>query len=78
MKALGAMVLYAIAAVAGLSVGYLATAPRGPEDPARSREALAAERHHRDEVSEMEAAAAFLAEQEREAARSAGYPGASL
>jgi hypothetical protein len=78
MKAIGAIVLYAVAAAMGLSIGYLATAPRGGEDRARSREASAAERHHEDELSEMEAAAAFLAEQERSAVREAGYPGAAL
>jgi hypothetical protein len=72
MRAVGAIVLYALAAIGGLSVGYLATAPRG-EERERAREVRAADRQHREELSEMEAAAAFLAEQERRAAEPARF-----
>jgi hypothetical protein len=75
MRAVGAIVLYALAAIGGLSVGYLATAPRTSQERARAREAIAAERHYQQEVSEMEAAAAFLAEQERHAGEPARYVG---
>ena len=79
MRAVGAIVLYVLAAVGGLSVGYLATAPWTAQDRARTREAIAAERRDAEEVSEMEAAAAFLAEQEgRVASRPARYEGAPL
>ena len=56
--------LYVLAAVGGLSVGYLATAPGTVQDRARTREAIAAERRHQQELAEMEAAAAFLEAQE--------------
>ena len=64
MRAVGAIVLYVLAAVGGLSVGYLATAPGTAQDRARTREAIAAERRDAEELSEMEAAAAFLDAQE--------------
>jgi hypothetical protein len=78
MRAVGAIVLYALAAIGGLSVGYLATAPRTPEERGRTREAVAAERHYEEEVSEMEAAAAFLAEHERADAETAAYDRTAL
>jgi hypothetical protein len=78
MRAVGAIVLYALAAIGGLSVGYLATAPRTPEERGRTREAVAAERHYEEEVSEMEAAAAFLAEHERADAEPAAYDRTAL
>jgi hypothetical protein len=74
LRAVGAIVLYVLAAVGGLSVGYLATAPRTPEE----RERAAAVRQHRAELAEMEAAAAFLAEEERLSARPAGHAKAAL
>lgn len=61
--------LYVLAAVGGLSVGYLATAPGTAQDRARTREAIAAERRDQEELSEMEAAAAFLAAEEAAAAQ---------
>ena len=79
MRAIGAIVLYVLAAIGGLSVGYLATAPGTAQERARTREAIAAERHYEEEVSEMEAAAAFLAEQEAPvASRPTRYEGAPL
>jgi hypothetical protein len=71
MRAVGAIVLYALAAIGGLSVGYLATGPRS-EERERAREVRAAERRDQAELSEMEAAAAFLADQERRATEPTG------
>ena len=79
MRAIGAIVLYVLAAIGGLSVGYLATAPGTAQERARTREAIAAERHYEEEVSEMEAAAAFLAaEEQAAAAQPAEYAPAAL
>ena len=78
MRAVGAIVLYVLAAVGGLSVGYLATAPGTLQDRARTREAIAAERQYEEELSEMEAAAAFLAAQEAAEAVPARADGATL
>jgi hypothetical protein len=69
MRAVGAIVLYVLAAASGLSVGYLATAPRTTHERARTREAIAAERQYEEELSEMEAAAALLAAQEAHGAQ---------
>jgi hypothetical protein len=78
MRAVGAIVLYVLAAVGGLSVGYLATAPGTVQERARTREAIAAERRDQEELSEMEAAAAFLAAQEAADAVPARADGATL
>jgi hypothetical protein len=68
MRALLAILLYAAAAMSGLAAGYYATAPGSAAERARARE----ERRAYDdalqrEFAEMEAASAFLAEEERRA-----------
>jgi hypothetical protein len=73
MRAVLALFLYAAAALGGLAAGYYATAPGSAADRARARE----ERRLYDdavsrEFAEMEAAAAFLAEEERRAGRRVG------
>jgi hypothetical protein len=68
MRALLAIFLYAAAATAGLAAGYYATAPGSAADRARVREERRAYDHGtRREFAEMEAASAFLAEEERRA-----------
>jgi hypothetical protein len=68
MRALLAIFLYAAAAVGGLAAGYYATAPHGLGDRARVREERRAyDDATRREFAEMEAAAGFLAEEERRA-----------
>jgi hypothetical protein len=72
MRALLAIFLYAAAALGGLAAGYYATAPGSAAERARSREERRA--YHeavRREFAEMEAASAFLAEEERRAERHA-------
>jgi hypothetical protein len=66
MRALLAIVLYAMAAIGGLAAGYFATAPAAAHERPRPRAERAARLPvYEDEVAEMEAAARFLAEEER-------------
>jgi hypothetical protein len=65
MRAVLAILLYGLAATFGLAAGYYATAPGSAAERARAREQRAYERHLQQELDEMEAAAAFLSEQER-------------
>jgi hypothetical protein len=66
MRALLAIVLYAMAAIGGLAAGYFATAPAAAHERARSRaERAAPVPAYEDELAEMEAASRFLAEEER-------------
>jgi hypothetical protein len=66
MRALMAIVLYGLAAFAGLATGYFATAPASAHERPRPRaERQAPVPSYADELAEMEAASRFLAEQER-------------
>jgi hypothetical protein len=79
MRALMAIVLYGLAAVAGLAAGYFATAPASAhERPRAGVERRAAAPAYADELAEMEAAARFLAEEERRAADAAVPASAEL
>jgi hypothetical protein len=73
MRALLAIVLYGLVALGGLTVGYLTTAPAIDFERPRARE----ERLHHapsfaEELAEMEAAARFLAVEERRATLARG------
>jgi hypothetical protein len=69
MRALLALVFYGMAAFAGLAAGYFATAPGTASERTRARaERRAADAALEAEFAKMEAAAAFLAAEERRAA----------
>jgi hypothetical protein len=75
MRAVLAMLLYGVAAVGGLAAGYYATAPGSLGERARARqEQRVYEERLSEELGEMEAAAAFLAEEERRLAAGATLP----
>jgi len=66
MRALLAIFLYAVAAMSGLAAGYYATAPGTAAERARARYERRSDADAlRREFAEMEAASAFLAEEER-------------
>lgn len=75
MRAVLAIVLYGMAATVGLAAGYYATAPGSLRDRARAREEQRIYQERlQEELDEMEAAAAFLSEEERRVEERATLP----